>query len=77
MKKLIKVFLLISTFILLAAFLNVCYADSFGPPSGHGLFEDQGFDAFVGDGVTIFLILAVEYLLYQVYKIRFRPSDES
>ncbi|MCX6245726.1 MAG: hypothetical protein NTU98_13610 [Bacteroidetes bacterium] len=72
MKKFYKVLITACMMILFMAVFNVCFADGPqppGPPGGHGLTENQGpFDAFVGDGVAILYVLAIEYALYYFFR---------
>jgi len=68
MKKIYSVLITSCMMILFMAFFSVCFAGGPQPPGlpgGHGLTENQGlFDAFLGDGLTILYILAIEYALY-------------
>lgn len=69
MKKSASILFLTCMVIIITAFFSVCFADPPGPPAGHGLTENQGpFDAFVGDGIAILYVLAVEYAFYYFFR---------
>lgn len=81
MKKFLKLFFFSLLFFLLTVTSGVCFADGPqppGPPGGHGLTENQGpFDAPVGNGLMILIVLAIVYGGFLFYKTWKKITNEN